>query len=152
MLSFDLNKEASFDTSHHVEKILGTVEGGDVTAACWAPGQISPNHSHPECTEIYLCVYGGGTMRTPGDTVEVVPGSFVVHPPGEVHEYINGPQNSLLFRVRYSGQPALIHYSRHWANRGKTPWIQKPADAEYYKNNPVPEAYAAESKALEARV
>jgi len=29
------------------------------------------------------------------------PGSFVIHPRGEQHEYTNGPQRTLLFRVRY---------------------------------------------------
>ena len=40
-------------------------------------------------------------MRTPERTVDIVPGSFVVHPRGELHEYINGSQRTLLFRVRY---------------------------------------------------
>ena len=44
------------------------------------PGQVSPYHCHPNCTEIYFCYEGGGTMRTPGETIPVVPGSFVVHP------------------------------------------------------------------------
>ena len=54
-------------------------------------GQISPYHCHPYATEIYFCVSGGGTMRTPTETMPVTPGSFVVHPAGEVHEYENGP-------------------------------------------------------------
>ena len=28
-------------------------------------------------------------------------GQLDVHPPGELHEYENGPERSLLFRVRY---------------------------------------------------
>ena len=40
-------------------------------------------------------------MRTPRETVAVKPGVFVVHPPGEVHEYANGSARTLLFRVRY---------------------------------------------------
>ena len=40
-------------------------------------------------------------MRTPKETVDIVPGSFVVHPPGELHEYVNGSERTLLFRVRY---------------------------------------------------
>ena len=62
---FNVTREASFDPKRHVEKILGTVEDGDVTVACWEPGQISPNHCHPHATEIYFCFEGGGTMRTP---------------------------------------------------------------------------------------
>ena len=92
---FSVTGEAEFNPKKHVEKILGTIEDGDVTVACWEPGQISPNHCHPHATEIYFCFEGGGTMRTPGQTIAVVPGAFVVHPPGEVHEYENGPQRTL---------------------------------------------------------
>jgi quercetin dioxygenase-like cupin family protein len=101
MYVFSLETEARFDPKKHVEKILGTVGEGDVTVACWEPGQISPYHCHPNATEIYFCFEGGGTMRTPTETVEVRPGAFVVHPRGELHEYANGPTRTLLFRVRY---------------------------------------------------
>ena len=40
-------------------------------------------------------------MKTDEASVEVTPGSFVVHPRGEYHQYTNGPQRTLLFRVRY---------------------------------------------------
>jgi hypothetical protein len=43
-------------------------------------------------------------MRTPTATIEIGPGAFVVHPRGELHEYINGPQRTLLFRVRYGDE------------------------------------------------
>ncbi len=43
--------------------------------------------SHPFATEAYFCFEGGGTMRTPTEAVIVEPGGFVVHPPGELHEY-----------------------------------------------------------------
>ena len=82
---FDLKKEQQWSSEKHVEKILGKMGGGDVTVACWEPGQISPYHCHPHATEIYFCFEGGGVMRTPAQTVAVVPGSFVVHPPGELH-------------------------------------------------------------------
>jgi quercetin dioxygenase-like cupin family protein len=101
MLAFDLEKEQRFELEKHVEKVLGRVGEGDVTVACWEPGQVSPNHLHPNATEIYFCFQGGGTMRTLTGSVEVKPGGFVVHPRGELHEYINGPQRTLLFRVRY---------------------------------------------------
>lgn len=49
-------------------------------------------------------------MRTPTDTVEVAPGAICVNPPGEVHEYVNGQQCSLLFRVRYgASEPRPSH-------------------------------------------
>src|SRR5665811_2601081 len=88
---FSLEREQQWDPRHHVEKILGKIADGDVTVACWEPGQVSPYHCHPHATEIYFCFEGGGTMKTPGETVPVTPGSFVVHPPGELHEWITGP-------------------------------------------------------------
>jgi quercetin dioxygenase-like cupin family protein len=130
---FSLEAEQQFDAKRHVEKILGELGGGDYTVACWEPGQFSPNHCHPDATEIYFCFSGGGTMRTPTRTVPVTPGSFVVHPPGEVHEYENGPARTLLFRVRY-GDDML---SRHVAWRGHPEWKQSPEDAAYFRAHPV---------------
>jgi len=133
MLVFDLGREQVFDPRRHVEKILGRVADGDFALACWEPGQISPNHCHPQATEIYFCFSGGGTMRTPKDAIAVGPGAFVVHPPGEVHEYENGPARSLLFRVRY-GADMRAH---HCAWRGNADWRQSAEDAAYYRGNPV---------------
>ncbi len=111
MQAFSLLAEQEWSPKKHVEKVLGEIGGGDVTAACWEPGQISPNHCHPDCTEIYFCFSGGGKMRTPKETIDIVPGAFVVHPPGELHEYINGPARTLLFRVRYGKDMASRHFS-----------------------------------------
>lgn len=133
MHAFSLASEAEWDPKKHVEKILGKVEEGDVTVACWEPGQISPYHCHPHATEIYFCFEGGGTMRTPRETIAVKPGSFVVHPPGEVHEYANGPQRTLLFRVRYGTDMA----ARHADWRGRAGWQQTAADADYYRRHPL---------------
>ena len=96
--------------------------------ACWEPGQISPNHCHPNATEIYFCFEGGGLMRTLEQTMAVAPGLFVVHPPGELHEYENGPKRTLLFRVRY-GQDMSTRFL-NW--RGNPEWTQTKDDAEYF--------------------
>jgi hypothetical protein len=72
-------------------------------------------------------------MRTPGETVDVKPGAFVVHPPGEVHEYANGPRRTLLFRVRYGSDMA----ARHLDWRGRSGWAQSNQDADYYRVHPV---------------
>ena len=133
MRVFNLTQEAEFDPKKHVEKILGRLEGGDVTVACWEPGQISPYHCHPEATEIYFCFQGGGKMRTPFETIDVVPGACVVHPAGEVHEYANGPHRTLLFRVRY-GSDML---ARHFDWRGNPDFKQKQEDAAYFQQHPV---------------
>ena len=68
---FDLPAEARFDPRRHVEKILGQANEGDVTVACWEPVQSSPYHCHPNATEIYFCIEGRGTMRTPAWRSEV---------------------------------------------------------------------------------
>ena len=133
MRVFDLSEEQEFDPRKHVEKILGEIGGGDVTVACWEPGQISPYHCHPQATEIYFCFSGGGRMRTPEETVAVTPGSFVVHPAGELHEYENGPERTLLFRVRYGTDMRACHID--W--RGNPEWKQSADDAAYFRAHPV---------------
>jgi quercetin dioxygenase-like cupin family protein len=133
MQVFSLPEEAECNPKKHVEKILGRIEEGDVTVACWEPGQISPYHCHPLATEIYFCFEGGGGMRTPRETIVVKPGAFVVHPPGEVHEYANGPHRTLLFRVRYGADMS----ARHFEWRGRTEWAQSAEDAEYYRAHPL---------------
>lgn len=128
MLAFNVADEQVFNPKRHVEKILGQVAEGDVTIACWEPGQISPNHCHPNATEIYFCFEGGGVMRTPDQTMAIVPGSFVVHPPGELHEYENGPRPTILFRVRYGSDMSTRF--RDW--RGNADWTQTKDDGEYF--------------------
>ena len=110
MLVFDLRAEQEFSLEKHVEKILGVESGGDVTVACWEPGQKSPNHCHPKATEIYFCLEGGGHMNVNGEQVEIEPGKFILHPPGEVHEYVNGGRRTLLFRVRYGADMTSRHF------------------------------------------
>jgi hypothetical protein len=71
-------------------------------------------------------------MRTPEQTLAIVPGAFVVHPPGELHEYENGAARTLLFRVRY-GSDMLAH---HLDWRDRAGWTQSARDAEYFRRNP----------------
>jgi len=107
------------------------VAEGDVTVACWEAGQTSPYHCHPHATEIYFCFEGGGKMKTPTETVDVVPGSFVVHPPGELHEWQTGPERTLLFRVRYGND--MAGRTKEWPTNAD--WKPRPEDAEYFKGN-----------------
>ena len=127
---FKLHDEQQFDPAHHVEKILGSIAGGDVTIACWEPEQVSPNHCHPAATEIYFCYEGGGVMNTPEGSVDIVPGAFVVHPPGELHEYANGSARTLLFRVRYGTDMAAK--VKDWPSN--TDWVPTEEDIAYFGN------------------
>ncbi len=129
---FKLEQEQEWNPARHVERILREVGGGDVALACWEPEQVSPYHCHPDATEIYFCFFGAGIMRTPTTTADIVPGSFVVHPPGELHEYANGAQRTILFRVRYGADiRARFH---HW--HGNSAWKQSAEDAAYFREHP----------------
>ena len=46
--------------------------------------------------------------------VEMLPGDFVIHPRGEVHEYENGSERSVLFRVRYGEARDFTAVSKGW--------------------------------------
>jgi len=133
MYAFNLKAEEAFDPRKHVERVLGKTGGGDVTIACWDPGQASPYHCHPDATEIYFCFEGGGTMRTPNETIALGPGMFVVHPPGELHEYVNGPKRTLLFRVRYGGE--MPGRTKEWPSNPN--WRARPEDLDYFRRNPM---------------
>ena len=132
MYAFNLKAEEVFDPKKHVERVLDRTGEGDVAIACWEPGQTSPYHCHPEATEIYFC-FEGGTMRTPDATIALGPGMFVVHPRGELHEYINGPQRTLLFRIRYGGE--MSGRTKEWPSNPN--WQARPQDLEYFAQRPV---------------
>ncbi len=132
MQLFNLKQEEQWSPERHVEKILGRFAGGDVSIACWLPGQTSPYHCHPEATEVYFCFEGGGKMRTPERTVDIVPGSFIVHPPGDVHEYSNGPQRTLLFRVRWGA--SMVSHGVSWDSRPG--WKAKDEAIEFFRKYP----------------
>src|SRR3546814_12496606 len=95
-----LQDEQHFDPKVHVENILGTIEGGDVTVACWEPGQTSPHPRHPDAPEIYFCFEGGGPLLTPDETVVGMPGGSIVPPRGGSPHALNGPVASAVLRVR----------------------------------------------------
>ncbi len=128
MQVFDLGEERAFDVRRHVERVLGRVAEGDVAIACWEPGQTSPNHLHPNATEIYFCVEGGGVMSTPDGTVTIAPGCCIVHPPGELHEYRNGPARTVLFRVRYGKDFAAR--VKDWPSNPE--WRARPEDHAFF--------------------
>ena len=132
MYAFNLTVEKAFDPRKHVKRVLGRTGEGDVTIACWEPGQTSPYHCHPNATEIYFCFEGGGSMRTPTETIELTPGAFVVHPPGELHEYANGPQRTLLFRVRYGGD--MSGRTKEWPSNSA--WKARPEDIAFFAQAP----------------
>src|SRR5262245_26553601 len=129
---FSLEREQQWDPRHHVEKILGRIADGDVTVACWGAGPDQPVSLPPSRYRDLFLLFGWRHHEdTKGHCCRHAPGAFVVHPPGEVHEYENGPARTLLFRVRYGSDMGAHHYE--W--RGNKDWQQSPADADYYRRN-----------------
>jgi quercetin dioxygenase-like cupin family protein len=112
-----------------VEKKLGLFGEGDVSIACWEPGQVSPNHCHPDATEIYFCFEGGGVMRTIDEEIEIKKGGLVVHPRGELHEFTNGPERTILFRVRYG--KTMVSRTKEWPTNAS--WEPNKEDLNYFK-------------------
>ena len=53
MESFDFEIEREFNPLVHVEKKLVFMIK-EIVIACWEPGQVSPNHCHPDAVEIYF--------------------------------------------------------------------------------------------------
>ena len=47
MRVFSLTGEQEWNPKRHVEKILDRAGAGDVSVACWEPGQISPCMNMP---------------------------------------------------------------------------------------------------------
>ena len=65
MQVFNLLAQQEFDPERHVEKILGTVGEGDVSVACWEPGQISPDRSSSIRNGDLFLLPGRGHNRIP---------------------------------------------------------------------------------------
>ena len=129
---FSVVDEQEFSPKKHVEKILADVGGGDSTVACWEPGQISPYHCHPHATEIYFCFEGGGVMRTPERTVDIVRDRSWSTRPASCTNTRMAPKRTLLFRVRY-GEDMVSRFI-DW--RGHAGWQQSAEDAEYFRQHP----------------
>jgi uncharacterized cupin superfamily protein len=129
MDTYDFDSEQEFDPIKHVEKKLGFFGEGDVSIACWEPGQVSPNHCHPDATEIYFCFEGGGVMRTIDEEIEIKKGGLVVHPRGELHEFTNGPERTILFRVRYG--KTMVSRTKEWPTNAS--WEPNKEDLNYFK-------------------
>ena len=76
-------------------------------------------------------------MNIPGRSIDIIPGAFCVHPPGELHEFANGDSRTILFRVRYGG-PKTTRI-KEW--RGNSEWRPTPEDLAYFKSYPLGEVF-----------
>jgi len=116
---FSLTQEQEWDPRRHVEKILGKIAGGDVTVACWEPGQISPIHCHPGADEIYHIVQGEGLFSDGRTERRLGRGDTVVFPAGEVHQ-VQAVTRMVLYRVQ-AGADRHPESLQHWPAAGVRP-------------------------------
>ena len=131
---FNLRAEQAFDPKKHMERVLGRIDEGDVTVACWEPGQTSPYHCHPNATEIYLCFEGGGGMRTPTETIEIGsdrgPSSFIREAScTNTSTARNAPSCSACATARKC--PVR---TKEWPSNPD--WTPRPQDIAYFGRNP----------------
>jgi hypothetical protein len=124
MQVFSLHKEQEWNRKHHVEKVLGEVGDGDVTVTAGSQARsahIIATPTQPRSISALRAAARCARRRKPSTSCR----ARSVHPPGELHEYINGPQRTLLFRVRYGEDMS----SRHFEWRNNPEWKQSPRDA-----------------------
>jgi quercetin dioxygenase-like cupin family protein len=123
-----LDREERFNAARHVLKVVQDFPEGDISLVCWEPNQLSPYHCHPDAVEIYLCLSGGGTWRTPAGKATVQPGSLACYERAELHEFTNGCERTVLLRVRFG----INRAARFLEWRGQPEWTQTKEDAAYF--------------------
>ena len=69
MESFDFEIEREFNPLVHVEKKLGFMIK-EMYQTLQEPGQVSPNHCHPDAAK-FICYEGGGIMRTENEELKL---------------------------------------------------------------------------------
>ena len=67
-------------------------------------------------------------MRTLEQEIDVRKGGLVVHPRGELHEYTNGPERTVLFRVRYGD--SMTTRTKNWPTNPA--WQPNERDLNYF--------------------
>lgn len=93
-----------------------------------------PYHSHAAQWEFYLFLEGSGTVRTADGPHAVGAGDVVLHPPGEVHQFINTGTTDLQYFLIADNPPVDI-----WQYPDSNKWgfnaprkIFRPAEADYW--------------------
>jgi mannose-6-phosphate isomerase-like protein (cupin superfamily) len=64
--------------------------------AYFAPGQVSPAHSHQDMCEVFFVEVGLGIIRIDNQEYPLLPGSCYAVEVGEVHEIVNTGSSELI--------------------------------------------------------
>ena len=109
MDAFNLEKQ-QWDPKRHRREENPRQDRGAITVACWEPpDQPVPLPSAPRDRNLFLLRRRQDAHAT--ETIDVVPGAFVVHPPGEECTNTSTDRAHAPIRVRYSGDSAP---ARRW--------------------------------------
>jgi len=122
------------------KKDIGVFGGGhpfDVELTKLPPGKANwPLHEHTAQWEAFIVVSGRGILRTKEAQQEIVPGDFIVNPPGEAHQIINSGQEDLVYYVIADNPPSdIIYYpdSKKWAMKPPRK-VYELREVDYYKD------------------
>ena len=72
---------------------------------CFEPGQEQKAHSHAENDKIYYVLEGAGVFTVGDESIEGVPGSAVLCPPGVDHGVLNTGDDRLVVLVFMAPHP-----------------------------------------------
>ena len=133
MHAFNLVKEQEWDPKKHVEKVLAELVGRRLHRRLLGARPDQPAPLPPALhRDLFLLRGRRQDAHAEGNDRRACRARSCVHPPGEVHEYINGPKRTMLFRVRHGTDMS----SRHIEWRGHPEFQQSARDAEYYRLHP----------------
>ncbi|OAM87748.1 cupin domain-containing protein [Termitidicoccus mucosus] len=83
----------------------------DVELVRVPPGKTNwPLHAHAAQWEAYIVVSGRGHARTESGSERIEAGDYVVHPPGEAHQFINDGSEDLVYYVIADNPRADVIY------------------------------------------
>jgi uncharacterized cupin superfamily protein len=107
----------------------------DLEISRLAPGESGcPYHSHAAQWELFLILEGAGRVRAGSETSAVTAGDAVLHPPGEAHQIMAGPDGELTFLLVADNPPVdYWHYpdSGKWGLRSPLKFF-RPAETGYW--------------------
>ena len=77
---------------------------------CFEPGQEQQAHSHAENDKIYYVLEGVGSFTVGDESVEAIPGTAILCPPGVDHSAINTGDERLVVLVFMAPHPWIDLY------------------------------------------
>ena len=80
--------------------VIADTESAYVTVQCFAPGQRSFAHTHPDSEEWVVAIAGGGEARFGDDPVPLEPGAVIGRGSVKPHAFAAGPDGLYLLSIQ----------------------------------------------------